>query len=217
MLLPPALSYPTRPSRHQMSMNIHHVDLHPTASSRNPSSSQSRMPLPYGLHTSLLFVWKMASLLIFKHLSKHTGPFPTALYRTVSHKRFLSYPKHENLLAHFNQKYFCCAWSGYKSTRARNKSQHATGSENHTVNIMMNMILGRSFWLLHQLGWKPLAQFMPISDMTSICKSKILDVVHLSGTHICGWGYKFKKCFRVFRAPQWQHHFQCQSSCPTKA
>lgn len=54
MLLPPALSYPTRPSRHQMSMNIHQVDLHPTASSENPSSSQSRMPLPYGLHTSPL-------------------------------------------------------------------------------------------------------------------------------------------------------------------
>lgn len=57
------------------------------------------------------------------------------------------------------------------------------GSENHTVNIMMNMILGRSFWLLHKLGWKPLAQFMQGSDMTSICKSKILDVAHLSGTY----------------------------------
>lgn len=51
MLLPPALSYPTRPSRHQMSMNIYQVDLLPTASSQNPSSSQSRMPPPYGLHS----------------------------------------------------------------------------------------------------------------------------------------------------------------------
>lgn len=58
------------------------------------------------------------------------------------------------------------------------------GSENHTVNIMMNVILGRSFWLLHKLGWKPLAQFMQSSDMTSICKSKILNVAHLSGTHM---------------------------------
>lgn len=58
------------------------------------------------------------------------------------------------------------------------------GSENHTVNIMMNMILGRSFWLLHKLDWKPLAQFMQSSDVTSICKSKILDVAQLSGTHI---------------------------------
>lgn len=56
-------------------------------------------------------------------------------------------------------------------------------SENHTVNIMINIILGRSFWLLHKLGWKPLAQFMQSSDMTSICKSKILDVARLSGTH----------------------------------
>lgn len=48
---------------------------------------------------------------------------------------------------------------------------------------MMNIILGRSFWLLHKLGWKPLAQFMQSSDMTSICKSKILDVTCLSGTH----------------------------------
>lgn len=58
------------------------------------------------------------------------------------------------------------------------------GSENHTVNIMMNIILGRSFWLLHKLGWKPLAQFTQSSDMTSIYKSKISDVAHLSGTHI---------------------------------
>lgn len=69
--------------------------------------------------------------------------------------------------------------SGCKSTGARNKSQHATGSENHTVNIMMNIILGQSFWLLHKPGWKPLAQFMQSSDTTSICKSKILDVAHL--------------------------------------
>lgn len=53
------------------------------------------------------------------------------------------------------------------------------GSENHTVNIMMNIILGQSFWLLHKLGWKPLAQFMQSSDMASICKSKILHVAHL--------------------------------------
>lgn len=53
------------------------------------------------------------------------------------------------------------------------------GSENHTVNIMMNIILGQSFWLLHKLGWKPLAQFTQSSDMASICKSKILHVAHL--------------------------------------
>lgn len=114
-----------------------------------------------------------------------TAPFPIALYRTVPHKRFLSYPKHANLLAHFNQKYlsiFAVHESGCKSTGARNKSQHAMGSENHTVNIMINIILGRSFWLLHKLGWKPLAQFMLSSDITSTCKSKILDVAHLSGT-----------------------------------
>lgn len=56
--------------------------------------------------------------------------------------------------------------------------------KNHTVNIMMNIILGWSFWLLHKLGWKPLAQLMQSSDMTSICKSNILNVAHLSGTHI---------------------------------
>lgn len=50
MLLPPAPSYPSRPSRHKMSMNIHEFDLLSTASSQNPSPSQPRMPLPYGLH-----------------------------------------------------------------------------------------------------------------------------------------------------------------------
>lgn len=86
------------------------------------------------------------------------------------------------------------------------------GSENHTVNIMMN-ILGQSFWLLHKLGWKPLAQLMQSSDMTSICKSKILHVTHLYSAEVSN----SKKCFRIFTAPQWQHHYQCQYSCPTKA
>lgn len=80
----------------------------------------------------------------------------------------------------------------------------------------MNIILGRSFWLLHKLGWKPLAQFTQSSDMTSIYKSKISDVAHLSGTHT-QLRLQIQKCFRVFTAPQWQHHYQCQSSCPTKA
>lgn len=108
---------------------------------------------------------------------------------------------------------------GCKSNRAKNKSQHAMGSENHTVNFMMKiLLLGSELLAAAQMRLETSG-----SIHAELCHDFYLQIEDfrcgplICATYMARATQKQKLLEQDSQdlPPQWQHHSWCQY-CSTK-